>query len=250
MEPKNNGSASDATTSIPEEEPIKSDAKKINCIFDTKDRYYIISFSLSIILIVCMVLPWMIWTGGEHSITYNALDMLSFKWEGASSFSRFIPMVSSICGIVSLIGLLLRSRRTCTVCLSFAASLLSVILILVFYVMTYLYTGLACYYGFYFAFLVSLALTLFNLNVAEGLKSWKKKKPTKNKQKRTIELRHLHGISSLKNTKKINERAGRKLDGWESRSFFEERTSGDATVLLYGKSTNEYLIQIYGGHRI
>jgi hypothetical protein len=179
MEPKDNGSSPDAPASIPEEKPIGSDLKKRKCIFDTKDRYHIISFVLSILLILCMVLPWMIWTDGEQSIRYNAIDMLSFKWEGASSFSRIIPMISSICGIVSLVGLLLRTRRTCTVCLSFAASLLSVILILVFYIMTYLYTGLTCYYGFYFAFLVSLALTIFNLNVAEGLKSWKKKKPTK-----------------------------------------------------------------------
>lgn len=153
--------------------------KKRKCIFDLNERYFILSFILSVVLIACMVVPWMIWTGGEQSITYNAIEMLSFKWEGNSSFSRFIPMISSICGVVSVMGLLLRNKRTCTVCLSFAASLLSVIMILVFYVMTYLYTGLSCYYGFLFAFIVSLALTIFNLNVAEGLKSWKKKKPTK-----------------------------------------------------------------------
>jgi len=173
-----NGAQTD-TPCIAKEEPVKDDLKKRKCIFDTKDRYFIISLLLSIVLMACMILPWMIWTNGEQSITYNAIDMLSFKWEGDSSFSRMIPMISSICGLVSLMGLLLRNKKTCTVCLSFATSLLSVILILVFYIMTCLYTGLTCYYGFYFAFLVSLALTLFNLNVAEGLKSWKKKKPTK-----------------------------------------------------------------------
>jgi hypothetical protein len=145
-------------------------------VFDFNNRFFLFAFISSIALIICMFLPWTIWKGGDVHITYNAVDMLSFKWESSSLLSKYLPMIVSICGIMSLLGLLLRNKKVCTVCISFASGLLSLILTFIFAVMIYLGTGLSPYYGLGIALIFSLILTMCTLNMAEGFRCYKKKK--------------------------------------------------------------------------
>lgn len=163
-------------TEDPPKSPIK-DIKK-ESVLDFSNRFFLFAFISSIVLILCMFSPWTIWKGGDVNITYNAIDMLSFKWESASLLSKYLPMIVSICGIVSLLGLLLRNKRLCLGCVSFASGLLSLILIFIFTMMIYLGTGLSPYYGLGIALIFSLILTICTLNIAEGFNCYRKKKKT------------------------------------------------------------------------
>ncbi|UAL07393.1 MAG: hypothetical protein KRP56_06070 [Candidatus Methanogranum gryphiswaldense] len=160
------------------EDPPKSPIKNIKKepLLDFSNRFFFFAFISSIALALCMFLPWTIWNGGDVHITYNAIDMLSFKWESSSLLSKYLPMIVSMCGIVSLLGLLLRNRKSCTVCVSFASGLFSLILIFIFAIMIYLGTGLSPYYGLGIALIFSLILTMCTLNIAEGFKCYRKKK--------------------------------------------------------------------------
>ncbi len=162
------------------EQPVTYTSKLAHYFTENMDnRYFMIGIVSGILLILSSFLPWVHWGNIEESISYNALSMLSFKWEGASSIGKYTPILILLCGVISISFMILQKKISMCGCVSFGSALLSMILTVLFALEIYLFTGLEFSYGLVVVLLMSILLTICTMNFAQGFdacKTWMKNK--------------------------------------------------------------------------
>lgn len=148
-----------------------------------RDKYVTVTLICGILIAICSFMPWVMWTAETGTVYYNAVDLVSFKWEGALSVTRYFPAISCVLGMVIVI-LSVMKERAVRFYILLIAGLLCAINIVVFLMGILYYTGLEAYFALVIVFVCSL-LVIFSTTKRVDIisKTYRKKREEERKKK-------------------------------------------------------------------
>lgn len=150
-----------------------------------KDRYALVTLISGIVMAACPILPWVTWIAETGTVYYNAIDLISFKWEGAFSMTKYFPIISCILGMIVVILSVVKENAT-TFYILLIIGLLCTIDTALFLIGIMYDTGLEAYLALGLVLVASLFITFCTIKRVENInRAYKKKKKAEAKKKKT-----------------------------------------------------------------